>query len=169
MSTGDMKSLRAGSLSERGHNRGGVNGIGVGAVIYTIPLAPKGRPEGNTEFLEVMMTRYRGHFFVLRICLGPVFGSVDDYVPSLHGGQKLAARCIGKAFLLLRPTRALYLSRASTSSHHMVLYRNGVGAGLYTGDDGLRISQSRQFQGGGGKEGFASQIQARQSINQSIN
>ena len=61
-------------------------------------------------------------------------------------GQKLVARCIWKAFLLLRPTRALYLLRASTSSHHTVLYRKGAGARLLCGD-GLHMPCGRQSYG----------------------
>lgn len=125
-----------------------------------MPSAAKGRPEGK-RFLEVM-TRCQGHVLSCAFVLGQCLDLTIMFPPCM--GQKLAARCIGKAFLLLRPTRALYLLRASTSSHHMVLYRNGGrGAVFILGDDGLRMLQADSPNR---EEGFASQIQVRQSNNQ---
>lgn len=94
------------------------------------------------------MTRCQGHVLSCAFVLGQCLDLTITFPPCM--GQKLAARCIGKAFLLLRPTRALYLLRASTSSHHMVLYRNGgQGRGLYMGDDVLRMLQADSPNRGG--------------------
>lgn len=108
------------------------------------------------------MTRCQGHVLSCAFVLGQCLDLTITFPPCM--GQKLAARCIGKAFLLLRPTRALYLLRASTSSHHMVLYRNGGRGAVFTWE--MMSCACFKQTVPTGEEGFASQIQARQSINQ---